>query len=89
MSNPACPGIFTGAASIPCTLTGRYVGVVIPGKAKQLTLCEVEAYTTVGHVQFKATTATMSSNLYPASEGALLALKGNTGKCWDAGNVAS
>ena len=50
MSNPACPGIFTGAASIPCTLSGRYVGVVIPGKAKQLSLCEVEAYTTVGHV---------------------------------------
>ena len=44
--NPACPGTFTGAQTIDCSLSGRYLGVTIPGRSKILTLCELEAFET-------------------------------------------
>lgn len=44
-ANPACPGVFTGAQTIACALSGRYVGVTIPGDSNMLTLCEVQAFT--------------------------------------------
>jgi len=42
--NPACPGKHTGAKTIACDLSGRYLGIIIPGVSGILTLCEVEAY---------------------------------------------
>jgi len=42
-NNPACPGKHTGAKTIDCDLKGRYLGIVIPGDGKILTLVEVEA----------------------------------------------
>lgn len=42
--NDVCPGVYSGSQTIKCDLTGRYVGVTIPGDNQMLTLCEVEAY---------------------------------------------
>jgi len=59
-ANPACPGLFAGDQTIACELSGRYVGVTIPGDGNTLELCEVEAYTT-GVNQILAVSATESS----------------------------
>jgi hypothetical protein len=49
--------------SIACELSGRYIGVWIPGQNRILTLCEVEAFE--GYpLQFAAISASQSSNPY-------------------------
>jgi len=60
--NPACPGVYTGAQTIECALSGRYLGVTIPGASQTLTLCELEAYEVPQWPQLKAVSASQSSN---------------------------
>ena len=56
--NPACPGVYTGAQIIDCTLSGRYLGVTIPGAKQTLTLCEVEAFEVPQYSKLTAVGAT-------------------------------
>jgi len=42
--NPSCAGRYSGEQNITCMIRGRYVGVVIPGQAATLTICEIEAH---------------------------------------------
>lgn len=80
--NPACPGVYTGAQTINCEQTGRYLGITIPGAAQTLTLCEVEAYETIPTTQLRIISAEQSSN-YDSSSLAIKAVDGNKNCNWN------
>lgn len=80
--NPACPGTFTGAGTIDCTLSGRYLGITIPGQNKILTLCEVEAFENLPYQQLKAVSATQSSSPYGKTGDAKNAINGDKQCSW-------
>jgi len=93
-NNKACPGTYNGAAAINCDLTGRYVGIVIPGDNKILTLAEVEIFEwvsgsaeagkrSVGTVNIlKGVAARQSSDGYPGIGNAERAVDGNRNGTW-------
>lgn len=47
-NNTACPGLHTDSKAVPCNLVGRYVGIVLVGRAEYLHMAEVEAYEWIG-----------------------------------------
>ena len=72
--NDVCPGVYSGSQTIKCDLTGRYVGVTIPGDNQMLTLCEVEAYSSnqlhpVAATQSSTYTASYSAVAFNAIDG--------------------
>jgi hypothetical protein len=62
--NPACPGTFTGSQTIECDLSGRYLGITLPGTNRILTLCEVQAFEVPKYNQLKAVSANQISGPY-------------------------
>jgi hypothetical protein len=67
--------------TIACELSGKYIGISIPGPNNYLSLCEVEAFE--GYpLQFTAVSVSQSSNPYGDMGKASNAINGNKYCTW-------